>query len=78
MPKEIYESCPLCLVAISEPKGAMESHIADHLVSLALDSLPSYHDDTAAGEVADGDTSSPTAMSSPTLVEGAETPMSAG
>ncbi|TVY76578.1 hypothetical protein Focb16_v006386 [Fusarium oxysporum f. sp. cubense] len=43
MPK-LFPSCPLCGKGESEINGRLEDHLAGHLRSLALKSLPSYHE----------------------------------
>ncbi|KAL2842588.1 hypothetical protein BJX68DRAFT_166269 [Aspergillus pseudodeflectus] len=52
--RPVFESCPLC--GIPEPTGRLESHIASHLVYLALKSLPAFDDD--------GDSEDPDGLSS--------------
>lgn len=43
---KLFPSCPLCGREESEVEGRLEDHIAGHLRSLALKSLPSYQDET--------------------------------
>ncbi|XEU94958.1 hypothetical protein FSHL1_000242 [Fusarium sambucinum] len=42
--KQLFPSCPLCGKEESEINGRLEDHLAGHLRSLALKSLPSYHE----------------------------------
>ncbi|KAK1240160.1 hypothetical protein MKX08_007602 [Trichoderma sp. CBMAI-0020] len=40
-----FLSCPICGKDVTEADGQLEDHIAEHLISLALKSLPSYQDE---------------------------------
>lgn len=53
---KLFTSCPLCGKSEVEVGGRLESHIAGHLRSLALKSLPPYEDDmeTDVGSDRDG------------------------
>ncbi|KAI8712719.1 C3H1-type domain-containing protein [Fusarium sp. LHS14.1] len=42
---KLFSSCPLCGRVESEVDGRLEDHLAGHLRSLALKSLPSYQDE---------------------------------
>ncbi|KAH7161647.1 hypothetical protein EDB81DRAFT_785245 [Dactylonectria macrodidyma] len=42
---KLFTSCPLCGREESEVEGRLEDHLAGHLRSLALKSLPSYQDE---------------------------------
>ncbi|KAJ4248535.1 hypothetical protein NW757_008183 [Fusarium falciforme] len=42
---KLFPSCPLCGIEESEVDGRLEDHLAGHLRSLALKSLPSYQDE---------------------------------
>lgn len=54
--EKLFTSCPLCGKSEVEVGGRLESHIAGHLRSLALKSLPPYEDDmeTDVGSDRDG------------------------
>ncbi|UKZ74267.1 hypothetical protein TrVFT333_001929 [Trichoderma virens FT-333] len=39
---KLFLSCPMCGKNVTEVDGRLEDHIAEHLLSLALKSLPSY------------------------------------
>ncbi|KAH6980228.1 hypothetical protein EDB82DRAFT_510398 [Fusarium venenatum] len=42
--KQLFSSCPLCGKEESDINSRLEDHLAGHLRSLALKSLPSYHE----------------------------------
>ncbi|KAL6922970.1 hypothetical protein FSST1_000244 [Fusarium sambucinum] len=54
--KQLFPSCPLCGKEESDINGRLEDHLAGHLRSLALKSLPSYHEN-APGDNEDGNNS---------------------
>ncbi|WAO95821.1 C3H1-type domain-containing protein [Fusarium falciforme] len=53
---KLFPSCPLCGREESEVDGRLEDHLAGHLRSLALKSLPSYQDEIP-DDVGDGNNS---------------------
>ncbi|EEU35605.1 uncharacterized protein NECHADRAFT_86789 [Fusarium vanettenii 77-13-4] len=53
---KLFQSCPLCGREESEVEGRLEDHLAGHLRSLALKSLPSYQDEIP-DDVEDGNNS---------------------
>ncbi|KAK7425130.1 hypothetical protein QQX98_000044 [Neonectria punicea] len=53
---KLFPSCPLCGRVESEVDGRFEDHLAGHLRSLALKSLPSYQDEIL-DDVGDGNNS---------------------
>ena len=57
---KLFPSCPLCCKDEVEVDGRLEDHITGHLRSLALRSLPSYHDEIPddAGSGKDSDDAS--------------------
>jgi hypothetical protein len=42
----LFEICPLCAIKEQDAKGSLQEHIADHLQSLALESLPLIANDS--------------------------------
>lgn len=42
---KLFSSCPMCGKDVTEVDGPLEDHITDHLISLALESLPSHQDE---------------------------------
>ncbi|KAL2834633.1 hypothetical protein BJY01DRAFT_81612 [Aspergillus pseudoustus] len=67
----LFESCPLC--GASGPNLSLESHIAGHLVHLALKSLPSFDDDVDSEDMDEvgsrSDRSNPQAQDNPQEVK---------
>lgn len=53
---KLFSMCPLCGKEDSTAEGPLDSHIAGHLRSLALKSLPSYHEVISEGAGNDEDT----------------------
>lgn len=48
----LFPSCPLC--GLEQTGSSLEDHIIGHLQSLALESLPAYHEDAMEGFSGDG------------------------